>query len=151
MLLLLGAFANICVYVLGLILVFSDSKTKKTGAVYGQPYVTPTYYGQTQPKQPNIVPPKPIPAYQVMTEKQVARIDAKEWMKKYSDFLIYQTGKAIDDNNQRNFVITADKLKDLSDVEKKQLVQLLMEIFDQQINEAVLDKNGNINCYYYQG
>ena len=74
---------------------------------------------------------------------------AKEWIKDHADFLTYKTEAPVNKKNERVFKITADSLNELSEAQKKQLVLLLLECYVNDIHEAVLDKDGNINCYYY--
>ncbi len=156
-LVLLAVMVNIIIYAAGVILVFGGELFNgNKGAAPVQSY---TYTPQAAPVQrqaydpffKNVVEKPATPPIEIVSARVAGREAAIEWMKKNVDFIITETGKAPDSSNQRNFVIGKDMLADLDDEGKRQLTLLLLEKMYDQITEAVLDKEGNINCYYYLG
>jgi len=161
--LVLALLMQVIIYLVGASLVLEDKATTNRKAATQQSFYTPvtnnmtTAYAPTQQNIPQTTQinnqtaqASPIDDPPI-TMKQHERLNAKAWMAKNAEFLITQTGKAVDEKRQRNFTIYADMMSELTNSEKKQLVLLLMEAFVTEITEACMDKNGNINCFYYQG
>ncbi len=162
LLILLVVMSSFIIYAAGVILAFGGEIFKgddNKGAATTQPtYTTPNIPTaapvQKQAYDPdfkNVVERKKAPAPEYVSARIAGREAAIKWIKENADFIISETGKAPDSSNQRNFVIGKDMLSDLSEEGKKQLVLLLLEKMYDRITEAVLDKEGNINCYYYLG
>ncbi len=164
LLILLVVLVNIIIYLAGEFLVFGGEifKDGNKGAASVQSTYTTPYNPTTitaapvqkqafDPNFKNVVERKKAPAPQLVSARIAGREAAIKWMKEHVDFIIAETGKAPDSSNQRNFTITKDMMADLGDEDKRQLTLLLLEKMYDRITEAVLDKEGNINCYYYLG
>ena len=149
----LGLLANLMVFMVAAALVLGDAvKTNKATGTRAN-YV----YNAPQPERastegPNVVS-RDLPPIKALAKKEAAREEAKNWLRNDEnlEFIVAEIEKPVDNNFQRNFVITADKLSSLSEEAKNQLVLLLMETLNQQITEATYSKDGNIYCYYYMG